>query len=168
MLSAVCALPQARQSSAVPAPAAVPDNETPAQFYARYLDAVKSASTIEEVLAFWREDLVKQFNAAPPDQRVDLSAMKRFYAMTGNVKVTDVVTADTGATLTLEGTRDGARAGTDFRPVYAGSIASAGRGRLSPRGALAGRGTASTFQPMRRVSIACRGSACITSMIGEK
>jgi len=58
-----------------------PPKEKPSEFYLRYRAAVPNATTMDELLAFWRAQAVSEFKAAPPDQRVDLAAMKRAYTM---------------------------------------------------------------------------------------
>jgi hypothetical protein len=94
------------QAQAPPIPRS--DNETGMQFYTRYLAAIPKATKIDEVLAFWGADLVKEFNEAPPEERADLDGMKRFYSMVTSVTVVKETSGAPGATLTLEGVgRDG-------------------------------------------------------------
>jgi hypothetical protein len=87
-----------------PPPAAAPAAETATQFSLRYRAAVAKATTLEEVQAFWRADLVKEFNAAPPTQRADLAGIQRIYAMVTDVSATDETSGATGATVTMTGT----------------------------------------------------------------
>ena len=105
------------QAVAVPGP----DQETGTQLYARYQAAIPKATKLDELQAFWSADLVKQFNAAPPEQRVDLEGMKRMYGMMTAVKVVKETSSTTGATLTLEGvTRDGKQLTNRHRVPYQG------------------------------------------------
>jgi hypothetical protein len=76
--------------------------ETPTQFYLRYRNAVLDARSIEDVIAFWRKEMVDEFKQFPPDQRVDLDALKRMYGMHKDVRVTAETAGETGATLSLE------------------------------------------------------------------
>src|SRR3954452_5143471 len=79
--------------------------ETASQFYMRYRIAVLDASSIDDVLAFWRTELVDDYKQRSPDQRVDLAEIKRIYRTLKDVKVVgETVGAAGGATLTLEGT----------------------------------------------------------------
>jgi len=94
--------PHAPQQSTPPAPA--PTAETATQFYLRYRAAVAKATTVEEVQKFWRADLVKEFNAAPPEQRADLAGIQRMYGMVTDVSATDETSGATGATVTMTGT----------------------------------------------------------------
>jgi hypothetical protein len=87
-----------------PPPASPPGAETATQFYLRYRAAVAKATTVEEVEKFWRADLVKEFNAAPPDQRAELAGIQRAYAMVTDVSVTGETAGATGATVTMTGT----------------------------------------------------------------
>jgi len=84
--------------------AATPATETPSDFYLRYRAAVLSATSLDEVLAFWQAKAVDEFKQAPPDQRVDLAAMKRMYTRMVDVKVTEETAGASGATLKLAGT----------------------------------------------------------------
>lgn len=77
--------------------------ETGTQFYARYQAAIPKAATLLDLQAFWSAALIKEFNDAPPDQRVDLDGMKRIYGMLTAVSVVKETSSPTGATLTLEG-----------------------------------------------------------------
>ncbi len=77
--------------------------ETGSAFYSRYQAAITKATGLDDVMAFWSADLIKQFNAAPADQRVDLGAMKRIYRMISGVRVVKETAGSTGATLDLEG-----------------------------------------------------------------
>lgn len=97
--------PSARQTtSQAPVPATAP-TETPSQFYLRYRSAVLKATDLNEVLAFWRTEMVNEFKQAPPDQRADLDGIKRIYGMLSDVNVVnEVVGPAGGATVTLEGT----------------------------------------------------------------
>jgi hypothetical protein len=100
LAAVVSALPQA-------APATT---ETATQFYLRYRTVVANATTVDEVIALWPAETAQEFNAAPPDQRVDLAAIKRGYAMMSGVRVTQEASSPDGArvTLSLEGTgKDG-------------------------------------------------------------
>ncbi len=81
-----------------------PPKEKPSEFYLRYRAAVPNATTMDELLAFWRAQAVSEFKAAPPDQRVDLATMKRAYTMVADVKVTEETYGASGATLKLAGT----------------------------------------------------------------
>ena len=85
-----------------PTKAPGPTDETPTQFYMRYLKGVVEAKSVEDVLAFWRTEMVNEFKQAPPDQRVDLDGLKRMYGMRKDVKVTGETLGATGATLSLE------------------------------------------------------------------
>jgi hypothetical protein len=76
--------------------------ETPTQFYMRYRKAVLNATAMDDVLAFWRTEMVNEFKQAPPDQRADLEGVKRIYGMLREVRVTDETVAATGATLSLD------------------------------------------------------------------
>ena len=75
--------------------------ETPTQFYLRYCKAVPDAKSMEEVMAFWRKDMVAEFLRYPPDQRVDINGIKQMYARFKDVKVTAETRGETGATLSL-------------------------------------------------------------------
>jgi hypothetical protein len=93
-----------QQTQREPSPSAA---ETPSHFYMRYRAAVLKATTLDEVLAFWRTELVNEFMQAPPDQRADLSAIQRMYGMMTDVKAVDEMIGQSGgATVTLEGTRN--------------------------------------------------------------
>lgn len=103
LVSAGFAMPQ-QQTRPEPSPSAA---ETPSQFYLRYRAAVLKATTLDEVLAFWRTELVNEFMQAPPDQRADLAAIQRIYGMMTDVKAVDEkIGQHGGATVTLEGIRD--------------------------------------------------------------
>ena len=97
-------------SQVVVAPATASEaakTETPSQFYMRYRAAVLNATTLDDVLTYWRTEMANEFKQAPPDQRADLAAMKRIYAMMTDVKVVGEAVGEAGgATVTLEGTRD--------------------------------------------------------------
>ena len=86
----------------------VPVAETPSQFYLRYRTAVLKATTVDEVLAYWRAEVVSEFKQAPPEQRVDLAAVQRTYARVTDLNVVNEVVGQNGngATVTLEGTID--------------------------------------------------------------
>jgi hypothetical protein len=98
--SAVAASVVIAAEQAVPSTA----KESPSQFYLRYRAAVAKAVTLDDVTTFWGADLAKEFKDAPPDQRVDLAAVKRMYGKLSNVRVTKETIDGTNATLTLEGT----------------------------------------------------------------
>ena len=89
------------QQTATPDRAAGSAAETPSQFYLRYRTAVQSASSVDEVTRFWQKSLVTEFTQAPPDQRADLSAIKRGYGMLTDVSVVSVSMASGGASATL-------------------------------------------------------------------
>jgi hypothetical protein len=93
---AMLALP--KQDAAKPSVHAA---ETPTQFYIRYRKAVLNATAMDDVLAFWRTELVNEFKQTPPDQRADLGGVKRIYGMLRDVRVTGETVAATGATLSL-------------------------------------------------------------------
>ena len=96
--------PEQQAAPQAPAPATAP-TETPSQFYLRYRSAVLKATDLDQVLAFWRTEMVNEFKQAPPDQRADLDGIKRIYGMLSDVKVvTELVGTVGGATVTLEGT----------------------------------------------------------------
>jgi hypothetical protein len=78
--------------------------ELPSQFYMRYRAAVAKARTLDDVMAFCRADLVKEFKSAPPDQRVDLAGFKRIYGILSGVQATSGTIDGGRATLKLEGT----------------------------------------------------------------
>jgi hypothetical protein len=87
-----------------PSPAAA---ETPSQFYLRYRGAVQNATTLDEVLTYWRSEMADDFKQRPPEQRADLAALKRIYGMVSDVTVAgETVGQSGGATVTLKGTRD--------------------------------------------------------------
>jgi hypothetical protein len=101
MIASVVSAPE-QATTAGPAAA-----ETATQFYTRYQAAMANASTVDEVIAFWAADLVKEFTAAPAAERTDLAGLKRIYSLVSHVKVTrETLTGSpaTGATLRLEGT----------------------------------------------------------------
>ncbi len=100
------------QQTATPNQAAGPATETPSQFYVRYRSAALNASSLDEVMKFWKKSLVAEFTQAPPDQRVDLAAFKRMYSRLSDVSVVSVSVASDGsiATMKLTGkTADGKR-----------------------------------------------------------
>jgi hypothetical protein len=90
-----------------PAKASGPLSETATQFYLRYRAAATNATTVDEVLAFWSEDVVNEYKSAPPDQRVDLAGIKRMIGMASGVTVVrEAVSTGPGtsdALLSLEG-----------------------------------------------------------------
>jgi hypothetical protein len=92
-------------------PQAAPQaTETATQFYMRYRTVVAKATTVDEVTALWPAETAQEFNAAPPDQRVDLATLQRAYAIVSNVGVTQETASPDGSrvTLSLEGTgKDG-------------------------------------------------------------
>jgi hypothetical protein len=88
--------------------------ENPTQFYVRYRAAVQSATSMEQVLEFWSDDLAKSYTSAPPAERVGLDELKKVYAMHTDVRVVMVQGSVSGgigpprwstatATLSLEG-----------------------------------------------------------------
>ncbi len=95
------------QAPSQPAKASGPSSETATQFYLRYRAAAAKATSVDEVLAFWADDVVKEYMGAPPDERVDLAGIKRMIGMASGVTVTrESVSTGPGtieATLTLEG-----------------------------------------------------------------
>jgi hypothetical protein len=81
--------------------------ETPSQFYLRYRAAVQNAATLEDVIAYWRAEVASQFMQAPPDQRVDLAALKRIYGRVTDVTIAEETVGQSGgATVTMKGTRE--------------------------------------------------------------
>jgi hypothetical protein len=89
---------------AVPARAqTTPAKETASDTYARYQAAISSATRLDDILTFWSADLVQQFNAAPPSQRVDLDGLKRIYSMVTKVTVVNETAGTSGTTLELAG-----------------------------------------------------------------
>ena len=84
-----------------------PLSETATQFYLRYRAAAANATSVDEVLAFWSDDVVNEFKSAPPDQRVDLAGIKRMIGMASDVTVVrETVSTGPGtsdALLSLEG-----------------------------------------------------------------
>jgi hypothetical protein len=92
-----------------PSPTKAPDplRETATQFYLRYRAAVANATSVDDVLRFWSDDVANEYKSAPPDQRVDLAAIKRMNDMASGVTVTrEAVSTGPGtseATLSLEG-----------------------------------------------------------------
>ena len=82
--------------------AAAQTEETPTQFYLRYCKAVPDAKSMEDVMTFWRKEMVAEFMQYPPDQRVNLDAIKQMYGRLKDVKVTAETAGATGATLSLE------------------------------------------------------------------
>jgi len=103
MIASCLWLTATAQQAERPATAPTP-KEKPSEFYLRYRATVPNATTMDDVLAFWRAQAVSEFKEAPPDQRVDLAAMKRAYTMVADVKVTDETYGASGATLKLAGT----------------------------------------------------------------
>ena len=102
LLVLVCGGPvglAARPQNATKAPAET--TETPTQFYLRYCKAVPDARSMEELMAFWRKDMVADFLRYPPDQRVDINGIKQMYARFKDVRVTAETRGATGATLSL-------------------------------------------------------------------
>ena len=49
------------------------------EFYLRYREAVLNATAMDDVLMFWRTEMVNEFKQAPPDQRADVDGIKRIY-----------------------------------------------------------------------------------------
>jgi hypothetical protein len=90
-------------SPQVPAPAGQ-SRELPSAFYMRYRAAVANARTLDDVMAFWSADLVKEFKSTPADQRIDLAGFKRLYGMHSGVQATGDTIDGGRATLKLEGT----------------------------------------------------------------
>jgi hypothetical protein len=103
MIAGCLWLTAAAQQAQPPATGATP-KEKPSEFYLRYRAAVPNATTMDDVLTFWRAQAVSEFKEAPPDQRVDLAALKRAYTMVADVKVTEETSGASGATLKLAGT----------------------------------------------------------------
>jgi hypothetical protein len=64
---------------------------------------VANASTVDDVIAFWAADLVKEFTAAPAADRTNLAGLKRIYSLVSHVKVTRETLTGSAATLRLEG-----------------------------------------------------------------
>ena len=95
------------QAPSQPTKASGPTAETATQFYLRYRAAVAKATSVDEVLRFWSDDVVNEFKSAPPDQRVDLAGIKRMNDIASDVTVTrEAVSTGPGtseATLSLEG-----------------------------------------------------------------
>ncbi len=95
------------QAPSQPAKTPGPPSETATQFYLRYRAAVAKATSVDEVLRFWSDDVVNEFKSAPPDQRVDLAGIKRMNDMASGVTVArEAVSTGPGtieATLSLEG-----------------------------------------------------------------
>jgi hypothetical protein len=107
-LVVACAVVDAQQGAPPKQPAG--PQETPSQFYSRYRSAVQSAKSLDEVTKFWQKSLAAEFNQAPPDQRVDLAALKRLYGKVSDVNVVSVSigTGGSSATMKLTGkTADG-------------------------------------------------------------
>lgn len=104
-LLALCMLPAgiaaAVQQPATPNPGRGNATETPSQFYSRYRSAVENAKSLDEVTKFWQRSLAAEFNQAPPDQRVDLAALKRLYGKVSDVNVVNVSIAPGGSTATM-------------------------------------------------------------------
>ena len=92
----------AAQQTAAPSPARGNTTETPSQFYSRYRSAVQNAKSLDEVTKFWQQSLAAEFNQAPPDQRVDLAALKRLYGKVSDVNVVSVSIAPGGSTATMK------------------------------------------------------------------
>ena len=69
------------QAPSQPTKASGPPPETATQFYLRYRAATTKPTSVDEVLAFWAEDVVNEYKSAPPDQRVDLAGIKRMIGM---------------------------------------------------------------------------------------
>jgi hypothetical protein len=92
----------ATQQIASPNPGTGNATETPSQFYLRYRSAVQNANSLDEVTKFWQKSLAAEFNQAPPDQRVDLAAMKRMYAKHSDVTVVGVSIGAGGSTATMK------------------------------------------------------------------
>ena len=95
------------QAPSQPAKVSGPPSETATQFYLRYRAAVTKATSVDEVLTFWSDDVVNEYKSAPPDQRADLAGIKRMNGMASNVTVTrEAVSTGPGtsnALLSLEG-----------------------------------------------------------------
>ncbi len=103
---AVCVLPAtivaAGQQPATPNRETGNVTETPSQFYLRYRSAVQNARTLDEVTTFWQKSLAAEFNQTPPDQRVDLAALKRLYGKVSDVTVASVSIQTDGSTATVK------------------------------------------------------------------
>ncbi len=96
-IAAAFALPQSATESSARAP------ETPTQLYVRYRQAVLDATSMDDVLKFWRAKLVSEYKQAPPEERADLFGVKRVYGRVSDVRVTDETVGASGATLSLSG-----------------------------------------------------------------
>ena len=75
--------------------------ETGSQFYVRYLAAVKAATTMEHVLAFWSQKAVQMYQSAPANQKMGFADIQGAYASFGDINVVKETGTPTAATLTL-------------------------------------------------------------------
>jgi hypothetical protein len=89
--------------SAVRAQAPAAGAETATQFYMRYLTAFDKATKIEDVLPFMSDDMRKQIDGTPADQRPQMFGMLKMMAgMNTGIKVTKETRTARGATLTAQ------------------------------------------------------------------
>ena len=77
------------------APAPAPANDTPTQFYTRYLGVFAKATKIEQVLPFMTAARVKEVNTMPADERPKMFEFVKMLTAT-DVKVTKATTTATG------------------------------------------------------------------------
>jgi len=86
--------------------AAPASSETGSQFYARYLAAVKGATTIDDVLSFWAERARTQYLNAPSAERVELAELQKGYGSLADIKVVAETGNAMSGTLSLQATFD--------------------------------------------------------------
>lgn len=94
---------------------ASPATETPTQFYLRYRATVPTATSIDQVVAFWSLAQRQEFNGAPASERPSLAEVRAFFQGVSDIKVvkqTPTEASASQATLQVEAVMNG-------RPVKA-------------------------------------------------